>query len=100
MLVAVIAVKPSSLPYLDALLPKDHDLDLQEQELLHTLSAESNLTQSAMMTTSAAGLDESGEGGSTSAGDTARYQQQQDSTETDAIDNPYLRAFRFPKKKR
>ena len=100
MLVPVIAVKPSSLPYLDALLPKDHDLDLQELEMQHKLSANANLAHSAMMATSTAGLDESGDGGGAGAGDASRYQQQQDSTETDAIDNPYLRAFRFPKKKR
>lgn len=100
MLVPVIAVKPSSLPYLDALLPKDHDLDLQELQMQHKLSADASLAHSAMMTTSTAGLDESGDGGGAGAGDASRYQQQQDSAETDAIDNPYLRAFRFPKKKR
>ena len=96
----MIAVRPSTLPYLDGLLSKDHDLDAAEQEMHHKASASATLIHAAMATTSTGGLDESGDGGGASGGDSSRYLQPQDSTETDAIDNPYLRAIRLPKKKR
>ena len=101
-IVSVIAVKPCALPYIDALLPKDQDLDFQDQEMHHTAAASAPLPPAAMETTAAAGLDESGDslGGGTSIGDASRYLMPQDSMDTDAIDNPYLRGVRLPKKKR
>lgn len=84
----MIAVKPTPLPYLDALLPKDQDIDSLEQELQHR--------------TKLAGTsdDERGPAGSAINGDSARGLQSQESADTDAIDNPYLRHTRMPSRKR
>lgn len=89
---AVIAVKCSSLPYIDAVLPKDQDLDAQELEVHQvTRAASQDMASSSHPPPSASHAQ------SAHAGDGA---QSLDSLDSDAIDNPYLRAVRMPKKRR
>lgn len=83
----LIAVKPCPLPYLAALLPRDHDLDsLDSQDLYAAM-------------TSGQGLDARLSQSFATFGDMSGLTQGQDSTETDAIDNPYIRPVRMPKKR-
>ncbi|XP_076442446.1 transcription initiation factor TFIID subunit 8-like [Babylonia areolata] len=100
----LIAVKDNALPLMDALLPKDQDLDSQEQEVHPTKSSTSTaLPPSAMESSSSApGLEDNGDsqmGGATME-DASQFLQSQDSNESETIDNPYLRGVRLPRRKR
>lgn len=102
--IAVIAVKPTALPYIDALLPKDQDLDAQDTESHHaaTPSMSDNRRTgqvSSSTLTATAGISETLVNSMHSA-DPSDLLQSQDSSDADAIDNPYLRDVRIPKKRR
>ncbi|XP_046364920.1 transcription initiation factor TFIID subunit 8-like [Haliotis cracherodii] len=90
----LIAVKPSPRAYLNALLPKDQDLDAQEP--VETQQAVSKRQREAR----------DGQSGSDAQTDTpvesTSFSQllSQDSVDSDTIDNPYLRPVKFPKKRR
>jgi hypothetical protein len=89
--VAVIAVKPHPLPYLAALLPRDQDLDN-----LDTSDNKDWYSRAA----SAIGLDTNMEAPDIKQelGEASGAIPGQDSAELDAIDNPYLRPVRMPKR--
>lgn len=74
---AVIAVTPHPLPYLNALLPKDQDLLAQEEEAQPTPSGKSS---------------KSSQGG---AKDGETNDQEGETTDPEAIDNPYLRPVKM-----
>lgn len=99
----MIAVKSSPLPYIDALLPKDQDLDAQEVDFYHTSSvAPETYSQGQISNMDSASSGSAFLGGSTTISDmsimdSTQGLQSQDSLD-DTIDNPYLRAVRVPKK--
>lgn len=75
--ISVIAVKPMPLPYLNALLPKDQDLDSQDQpETTAVKKRKRAPEQSEIVGDNPQGVD------------------------TDSIDNPYLRPMKIAKFKK
>ncbi|KAK3102638.1 hypothetical protein FSP39_012806 [Pinctada imbricata] len=75
----LIAVKPTPLPYLNALLPKDQDLDAQD-------TSDASQAHVKQEKEEAKGSDSTpGEGGSGS----------KEENESDTIDNPYLRPIKI-----
>ena len=86
---AVIAIKPLTLPYMDALLSKDYDLDLGDVEKM------------MMSGSSLPGAETSRRDANLGTGinsDLLGSGQASESTESDTIDNPYLRPVRIPTK--
>lgn len=75
----LIAVQPSPHPYLMALLPKDHDLDTLEPSDIQGVKREDISSRSD---------------------DTDREQNKSETTDNEAIDNPYLQPVRMPRYKK
>ncbi|XP_050410712.1 transcription initiation factor TFIID subunit 8 [Patella vulgata] len=77
----LIAIAPSPRPYLNALLPKDQDLDAQEPGETYSTGSKKRSDNN-------------------SQGDAKDGAQTQESADPDAIDNPYLRPVKLPKKRK
>jgi hypothetical protein len=97
--IVVIANKPKPLPYLEALLPKDHELDLSEQDdddkrlnQQHGDNVQESLKTSTNVTSSpSAHVKQEPTVNNNANGDTADSEA--------PIDNPYLRPIVMPKLK-
>ena len=86
-----------ALPYLNALLPKDQDLDAQEPVDLEE-PVTKGPKESSIQGLETRTLQDSQNGGSDLQ--LSQTLPAQDSVDSDAIDNPYLRPVRMPKKRK
>ncbi|ESO95469.1 hypothetical protein LOTGIDRAFT_206383 [Lottia gigantea] len=76
----LIAISPSPRPYLNALLPKDQDLDAQEPDQVY-----SSVSKRRLESQTDSGIQSSAS---------------QETVDSDSIDNPYLRPVKLPKKRK
>lgn len=97
----MIANKPKPLPYLDALLPKDKDLEVTEEEVkpekVEPEDAENKAVESAAMANGAPTAEaklstQLSQDGSTVQPSSADLQDSDSN-----LDNPYLRPIKMPK---
>ena len=96
--VSVIACKPKPLPYLDALLPKDHDLDAQEDTEDQKKKQAEMAAQGSMEPTVDVGTSLQQDITSQTPSNKGQENLNDSVTDQDGlIDNPYLREIKMPK---
>lgn len=100
LLFTVIANKPKPLPYLDALLPKDYELDSEqdEEKRIKQQERQEKMHDAQKMETSVT----SAATASSSPGRVVKQEQNASAEPGDSdvkVDNPYLRAIVMPKLK-
>ena len=97
--VLVIANKPRPLPYLDALIPKDQDLESWGEEEVAKQMAATEPAKTATPESLAKGLSPEGQQTAPKPGQEIPVPVTETADGEGPIDNPYLRPIKMPKLK-